>query len=121
MTERLLLCLTAAALVVMAALSMYPAGQEGTYTVFPVSGGVSAESAADAEAGAARGIDLNRADAETLCDLPGIGAVLAQRIVDWREAHGAFHTVEELLEINGIGPATVAGLRDYVYITEETE
>ena len=48
-------------------------------------------------------LDVNRASREQLEALPGIGPVLAQRIVDWRRAHGAFRKIEDLLEIKGIG------------------
>lgn len=53
-------------------------------------------------------IDLNAADAETLTrELAGIGASKAQAIVEYRETHGAFSSVDDLLEVNGIGAATL--------------
>jgi len=55
--------------------------------------------------------DLNRATREELELLPGIGPVKADRIVRWREEHGQFHSLEDLLGVNGIGPKTVARLR----------
>ncbi len=72
----------------------------------------------DAADGAARapGVDLNRADAAALDALPGIGPVLAERIVSWRSAHGRFSTVDELAEVAGIGPALMAGLRELVRV-----
>ena len=48
-------------------------------------------------------LDLNTATAEELATLPGIGAVLAQRILDYREENGPFETVEEIMEVSGIG------------------
>ncbi|TBU96817.1 ComEA family DNA-binding protein [Stutzerimonas kirkiae] len=49
-------------------------------------------------------IDLNSADADTLArELSGIGASKAQAIVDYRDAHGPFVSVDELLEVQGIG------------------
>ena len=53
-------------------------------------------------------INLNSADAETLTrELKGIGATKAQAIIAYREAHGPFGSVDELLEVKGIGAATL--------------
>ena len=58
-------------------------------------------------------VNLNTADAETLQrELLGIGEVKAQAIVAYRDEHGAFASVDELLEVNGIGEATLAKNRD---------
>jgi len=61
-------------------------------------------------------LDLNTADTEALEQLPGIGPVLAERIVAWRTEHGGFRTVEELLEVKGIGEAVLAELRGLVAV-----
>ncbi len=61
-------------------------------------------------------VDVNTAAASALEDLPGIGPVLAGRIVTWREGHGPFTAVEELAEVPGIGPAVLAGLVDLVRV-----
>lgn len=55
-------------------------------------------------------VDLNRADIEALQRLPGVGPVLARRIVSLRREQ-PFHTVDDLVRVPGIGPATVDGLR----------
>ncbi len=52
-------------------------------------------------------IALNEADEERLVKLPGIGPVLAERIVGYRSNHGNFSSLKELKEINGIGPSTL--------------
>ncbi|MBD3779029.1 MAG: ComEA family DNA-binding protein [Micrococcales bacterium] len=57
-------------------------------------------------------VDLNTATAAELEALPGIGPVLAERIVSWRGEHGAFADVDSLEDVPGIGPALLAGLRD---------
>lgn len=59
-------------------------------------------------------LSLNQAAVSELETLPGVGPVLAQRIVDFRETHGRFETVEDLLEVPGIGEAKLASLRDLV-------
>ena len=46
--------------------------------------------------------------------LPRIGPALAQRIIDWREANGPFTSVDQLLEVAGIGDAVFSGLADKV-------
>ena len=61
-------------------------------------------------------VDLNSATLEALDGLPGIGPVLAQRILDWRTAHGRFSSVDELGEVSGIGEATLADLRPVVTV-----
>ena len=73
-----------------------------------VSGGVPGVVAAVAP------IDLNTADATALDTLPGIGPVLAARIVADREANGPFATVADLDRVPGVGPATVAELEGLV-------
>jgi competence protein ComEA len=81
-------------------------------------GAGSAGGAGGAAAGAAAGsvVDLNTADATTLETLPGIGPALAQRILAWRDEHGGFRSVEDLLEVSGIGDARFADLRERVRV-----
>jgi competence protein ComEA len=59
-------------------------------------------------------VSLAVATVEQLDELPGIGPVTAQKIVDWRTAHGPFHSVDDLDQVPGIGPARVEQLRDLV-------
>ncbi|HWB89080.1 MAG TPA: ComEA family DNA-binding protein [Acidimicrobiia bacterium] len=59
-------------------------------------------------------ISLNRATAAELEELPGVGPVLAERIVAHRDARGGFERVEDLLEVPGIGEAKLASIRDLV-------
>lgn len=61
-------------------------------------------------------LDLNDADAAALDALPGIGPVLAGRIVDWRTANGPLASVDQLGEVDGIGPTLLAKLRPLVRV-----
>lgn len=64
-------------------------------------------------------VDLNTAGLEELEGLPGIGRVKAQAILDYRSAHGAFRSVEELLNVDGIGEKLLAKIRDYVTVSPD--
>jgi competence protein ComEA len=61
-------------------------------------------------------VNLNTATVDQLDSLPGIGPTLAQRIIDYREAHGPFRTVEDLLNVSGIGDKKFADLRAKVTV-----
>ncbi|GBD10671.1 ComE operon protein 1 [bacterium HR23] len=61
-------------------------------------------------------LDLNTADVHALESLPGIGPVLAQRIVDYRTRYGPFSQVDDLLKVQGIGPKTLERIRPLVTV-----
>lgn len=61
-------------------------------------------------------LDLNTATETQLDGLPGVGPVLAQRIVDWRSEHGRFASVNQLNEVSGIGDAKFAQLKSLVTV-----
>lgn len=59
-------------------------------------------------------VNLNTASSEELDGLPGVGPVTASKILDWRTEHGAFSSVDELLDVDGIGAKTLAELAPHV-------
>lgn len=79
--------------------------------------GPSVGAGASAQRGGDTGlVDLNTATLADLDTLPGVGPVLAQRILDWREANGRFTNVDELREISGVGEKRLADLRGKVTV-----
>jgi competence protein ComEA len=88
---------------------------DGEQIVVPGSGagGVAADSSPAGSSPSAP-LDLNSATLEQLEALPGIGPVTAQKILDYRQQHGAFHSVGELEGVPGIGPAHMAQLKGLV-------
>lgn len=73
-------------------------------------------SASPAVGSPARMVDLNTATAADLQALPGIGPVLAGRIIAYRTRHGPFLRLEELLQVEGIGPRLLQHLRSLVIV-----
>jgi len=61
-------------------------------------------------------VDINRAEAAELSQLPVIGPALAKRIVEHRGVHGRFRTVDDLRRVKGIGPKTLEAIRPHVSV-----
>lgn len=85
----------------------------GAAPAAPVPGAQALPGAAGAPGGL---VNVNTASATELEALPGIGEVIAQRIVDHRTANGPFASVEELLEVSGIGEAILGSIRELVTV-----
>ncbi|MFE0102950.1 helix-hairpin-helix domain-containing protein [Streptomyces sp. NPDC059009] len=83
------------------------AGTEGA-------GGTGGAGGAGGAAAPSTPVGLNTATAEQLDELPGVGPVLAQHIIDYRTEHGGFRSVDELREVNGIGDRRFADLQNLV-------
>lgn len=62
-------------------------------------------------------IDLNVANIKELQELPGVGAVTAQRIIDLRQKSGRFHRVEDLLAVRGISQKKLDAMRPYIIVS----
>ncbi|MGD2251481.1 MAG: ComEA family DNA-binding protein [Anaerolineales bacterium] len=61
-------------------------------------------------------ININTADAPELDLLPGIGPSLAQKIIEYRQTHGPFSCVDDLIRVSGIGPSKLEAIRDLVTV-----
>jgi competence protein ComEA len=86
---------------------------DGTQVVVPVKAPAGPAGTGGSGATAPAGpVHLNVATLGQLDALPGVGPVTAQKIVDYRQKHGAFSSLEELDAIPGIGPARIEQLRD---------
>ena len=95
---------------------------DGQQIVVPAAGarasgrppGAPAAAAGEGPGAGTRRVSLNAATLEELDSLPGVGPVTAQKILDYREEHGAFASVDELDAVPGIGPARLEELREVV-------
>ena len=79
----------------------------------PSAGSPVAAGQADEAAGK---ININTASASLLDSLPGIGEVLAGRIIDYREVTGGFKTIEEIMEVSGIGDKKFSDIKDLITV-----
>jgi len=85
--------------------------RDGEQVVVPLPGAATLPSGS-----APDGVDLNRDTASELEAPPGVGPVLAARIVAYRDLNGPFATVEDLLDVGGIGEAKLAAMRDAIAV-----
>ena len=109
--------LTVLCVAALAVLLVRDTGRVGLLTeTLPLTQRQTPETAAEAAAEPEGPLDLNAATEEQLAGLPGIGETLARRIVAYRQTHGAFAAVEELLQVEGIGESRLDAIRDMIVI-----
>jgi competence protein ComEA len=87
---------------------------DGQQVVVPRRVAPGAAAGAASASGSGARVSLASATLADLDGLPGVGPVTAQKIIDWRQAHGPFRSVDDLDAIPGIGPARITQLRDLV-------
>ncbi|HLE45277.1 MAG TPA: helix-hairpin-helix domain-containing protein [Methylomirabilota bacterium] len=90
---------------------------DGTQVLVPrtAAGGAPGAVASDGSASTGK-LNINTATAAELEALPGVGEVIAQRIVDYRTDNGPFGSVDELIDVSGIGESTLASMRELVTV-----
>jgi competence protein ComEA len=100
----------------LAAVNLAARLTDGEQVSIPVRGAHPAAGPSDPGPGAtpAAPVSLNSGSLEQLETLDGIGPALAERILDYRTAHGGFRSLEELDQVSGIGPARLAALHGHV-------
>ena len=93
-----------------------PGGAAGAGSAAGSAGGAGSGAGGAGPGGSGGPVNLNSATAAQLEELPGVGPVLAQRIIDWRTEHGRFASVDELGEVSGIGEKIFAALQPKVTV-----
>ena len=114
MDGRIKLSKTGVFLLVLTALFLLSVGTVYLLTPRTTQGDYTVEAQAPSEKPKTDKVNINTADANELDALPGIGPVLAQAILDYRAEHGDFQTLDELLEVRGIGSAKLDAMRDEI-------
>jgi competence protein ComEA len=98
----------------LAGLNLAARLADGEQVVVPKLGGGGAAAVAPVPGSADAPVHLNSATLEQLETLDGVGPALAQRIIDYRTMHGGFHSLDELDNVSGFGPARMAALHGHV-------
>lgn len=96
-------------------LSLWVALAVALVAVSPVFA-VDAKANTKTQAAAVSRININTADATQLNKLPRVGDKMAQRIIDFRKANGAFKKIEDLMKVKGIGPKVFAKLQPQITV-----
>lgn len=91
---------------------------DGEHVVIPVRVGDGADSTTNSMSDGL--LDINTANEAQLVQLPGIGEVIASRIVEYRTLHGPLTSVDELVQINGVSERLLEELRPYITVSDGT-
>jgi competence protein ComEA len=98
----------------LAAVNLAAPLVDGQQVIVPRRGPPGTAAVVPGAPGSGAKVSLASATLEQLDELPGVGPVTAQKIVDWRTTHGPFRSVDDLDDVPGIGPARIEQLRDLV-------
>lgn len=88
--------------------------EDGEQVMIPAIGGTS--SGAEASGSSNGKVNINTADLATLETLSGVGPATAQKIIDYRNAHGKFKSIEEIKKVSGIGEKTYEKFKDKICV-----
>lgn len=97
-------------------MSSRAADSTGASSLSPASAAPSSKASASSSATSGAPVNINTADADALASLPGIGDTLAQRIIDYRNAHGPFTSTAQLDQVTGIGQKRMAELKGLITV-----
>jgi competence protein ComEA len=87
------------------------------FLIAAVCGGAFADATTPAAAGV---VNINTADASQIANLPRVGLKVAQRVIDYRTAHGPFHNATDLMQVKGFGQKRFATLSPYLAVEGKT-
>lgn len=118
--QQILIAITAVFVVLLAGLFL---GRNMTRSYVPLDSVLNTEPLSDTEPTINNDgkLDINTATQQQLQMLPGIGEVLAQRIIAYREENGDFGTIEELMNVSGIGETKFAAIKPRIKVSVATE
>jgi competence protein ComEA len=85
-------------------------------STFDLPGSSDSTTDGSADSGNTELININTASLEELDSLPGIGSVTAQHIIDYRDTNGPFTTIDEIMDVSGIGPATYDEIKNLITV-----
>jgi competence protein ComEA len=92
----------------------------GSLSAFALPAVAVADDAGNSDAAGSKKVNINQATAVQLAYLPRIGAKAADRIIEYRKAHGSFSRTEELMEVKGVGERRYAELKPYLTLSGPT-